>query len=390
VQNKMAKKTLIQYLQNLIAKSGLIIIFSFFCAISILCAQNVRVGLFSTDKTIKVELNDSCELTSGPSNKKMPAGVYDVSLKGQKIVFGEYSFEKSILLKTLNNSQTIGINSKDYTGTMLFKVTDNKILLINELEIDEYLKGVLPKEMGKGWPIEALKAQAVISRTYALRNLGSFSKKGYDLSADVGSQVYGGKSAHTPESDQAVNETANEVLTFNGKLADTFFHADSGGYTENISNVWSSVKNPPNYLKGKPDKFSKKGGSYKVWETKISKDELENKLNSSGYKVGTIEKIKVEGKNSSGRALNIKIYHSNGILLIQGSKFRMAVSPWQIKSTLIDEIVRMDDAFEFRGKGWGHGVGLSQDGAKVMAKENYNYREILHFYYPGTNLEKRK
>jgi len=368
----------------------LIVVFLFFCTISMLCAQSVRVGLFSTDKTIKVKLNDSCELTSGSNNKKMPAGVYDVSLRGQNIVFGKYSLEEPVLLKTSDNSQVIGIKSKSYTGTMLFKVVDNKIFVINELGIDEYLKGVLPKEMGKGWPIEALKAQAVISRTYALRNMGSYSKKGYDLSADVGSQVYGGKSAHTPESDQAVNETANEVLTFNGKLADTFFHADSGGYTENISNVWSSVKNPPNYLKGKPDKFSKKGGSYKIWETKISKSELENKLTLAGYKVGEIEKIKVEGKNSSGRALNIKIYHSNGILLIQGSKFRMAVSPWQIKSTLIDEIVRMDNAFKFRGKGWGHGVGLSQDGAKVMAKENYNYREILHFYYPGTNLEKRK
>jgi len=373
-----------------ILKFELIIICAFFCAISVLCAQSVKVGLFSTYKTIKVELEDNCELISGSDNKKVPAGVYEVSLRGQNIVFGKYSLEEPVLLKTSNNSQSIGVKSKSYTGSILFKVFDNKIFVINELEIDEYLKGVLPKEMGKGWPIEALKAQAVISRTYALRNMGSYSKKGYDLSADVGSQVYGGKSAHTSESDQAVNETTNEVLTFNGKLADTFFHADSGGYTENISNVWASVKNPPNYLKGKPDKFSKKGGSYKIWKTKISKSELKNKLNSAGYKVGIIEKIKIEGKNSSGRVLNIKIYHSNGTLLIQGSKFRMAISPWQIKSTLIDEIVRMDNAFEFRGKGWGHGVGLSQDGAKVMAKENYNYREILHFYYPGTNLEKRK
>jgi len=364
--------------------------FSFFFAISVVCAQTVKVGLFSTDKTIKVELKDVCELTSGSGNNKIPAGVYEVSLKSKRIVFGEDSFDQPILLKPSDDSHAIGINSKSYTGTISFKFIDNKILLINELEMDEYLKGVLPKEMGKGWPIEALKAQAVISRTYALRNLGSYSKKGYDVSADVGSQVYGGKSAQTPESDQAVNETANEVLTFNGNLADTFFHADSGGYTENISNVWSSVKNPPSYLRGKPDKFSKKGGSYKVWKTKISKSELENKLNSVGYKVGTIEKIKVDGRNSSGRALNIKIYHSKGTLVIQGAKFRMAISAWEIKSTLIDEIVRMDDAFEFRGKGWGHGVGLSQDGAKVMAKENYNYHEILHFYYPGTNLEKRK
>ena len=256
--------------------------------------------------------------------------------------------------------------------------------IINELGIEGYLYGVLPKEVSPSWPIEALKAQAVVSRTYVLNNIGRFEKKGYDLCSTYLSQVYGGVEVERPETTIAVEETRGEVLTYNGELAKVFFHSNSGGYTADVKYVWG-MDIP--YLKGRKDKYSINSPQYR-WKKRIKKDFILKKLRKEGYKIGKIKRIKLKGRTRSKRVKYFIIYTDKGKIKINSNRFRMICGPEIIRSTLIENLEMKGDSFIFEGRGWGHGVGFSQWGARNMALEGYNYRKILRFYFPGTKIEK--
>jgi stage II sporulation protein D len=261
------------------------------------------------------------------------------------------------------------------------------LTVINEIGLEDYLAGILPEEVNPGWPIESLKAQAVVSRTYALKNLRKHEKDGFDLCTETHCQVYGGVESEKKTTTEAVEQTRSEVLTFKGDLVQALFHACCGGYTEDPVNVWIWSAATPSYLKGRRDKFCK-DSPHAFWKNRIEGEFISQRLNKAGFDVGKIESIRISGRDRSGRAELLKIKHSYGTLSIMASKFRLAVDPWLIKSTLFDKIVRYGSTFEFRGSGWGHGVGMCQWGAKVMSDKKYTYKEILKFYYPGTEVEK--
>lgn len=230
-------------------------------------------------------------------------------------------------------------------------------------------------------PIEALKAQAVIARTFALANLEKHKEEGYNLCHKIHCQVYKGMDTETEKVINAVNSTHAQILTYNGDIAQTFYHAWCGGMTANSGSVWG--KNI-SYLKGTHDPFCRKLGN-KCWRCSFSLNEIKNILNKNGFNIGNISSIYPTSKGSGGRVNKIVIKHSNGISTVSSNKFRLMVGSNKIWSTIFT-IKRNGNRVIFQGRGKGHGVGLCQRGAVMMGKLGYNYKQILGFYYSGVSL----
>lgn len=327
------------------------------------------------------------EFNSGNKTAIKPLNDYLVKGNGGTIKIDGISFVSKVRIVSEGVGNRIRINGKRYRDNILIRCKDGKLTVINEIGLEDYVAGILPREVNPKWPEESLKAQAVVSRTYALRNVRKHEADGFDLCSETHCQVYGGVETETPSTNAAVAETRGEVMTFEGKLAQTLFFACCGGYTEDPKYVWSWEAETPKYLKGRKDKYCE-NSPHEYWKNRIKGEFIRQRLAKAGFRIGDIENIRISGINRSGRAENLKIRHSEGTLTIKAAKFRLAVDAWLIKSTMFSNIVRYGDSFEFRGSGWGHGVGMCQWGAKVMADKRFKYTEILKYFYPGTEIER--
>ena len=282
------------------------------------------------------------------------------------------------------------------------KIVENKgkLLVVNKVDLEEYLFGVVPNEMSPSWPSEALKAQAVAARTYALHDLRKHASDGYNVCATTHCQVYRGQKSERVTTNKAVSETAGEYLVYDGKIISSMFHASGGGYTENSENVWGG--NVP-YLRGVPD-YDQKSTVYQ-WEVKLTTDKLASILEGRGDSIGGIcaiklseleePPIKAEDRGVSGRVRTMIIEGENGSVRLSGLEAR---SLFGLKSTLFDFDKRTftsdkNETITIRGYGYGHGLGMSQWGAKGMAEEGKNkdglYRDILEHYYQGAELKNK-
>lgn len=287
-------------------------------------------------------------------------------------------------IKIIPSNSIIFVNSKPYLGKLIIQKLNNKMTIINTLPIEEYIKGVVPKEVSASWPVESLKAQSVISRTYTIASLGRHKNQYFDLCSTTHCQVYGGFSCRTHSTDQAVKETKEEVLTFKNKVIQAFFHATCGGYTDSPRYIWGCQIFPP-YLKGVKCGYCN-NAPYKTWEHTLDTHIVGEKL-----KVSDIKKIKIKGKTTPAKAAKeLEITHSKGKLNLNAYKFRTLVDAWKIKSHTFDYIKIKNNRIYLKGSGWGHKVGLCQDGAKGMAKKGKTYKNILRYYYPKTKLKKIK
>jgi len=274
-----------------------------------------------------------------------------------------------------SESMAIRVNDRPYRGRLTVSSGTGGLRLINSLPLEEYLYGVVPKEMPASWPMEALKAQAVAARTYVYIRSKSRDKD-YHVVATTASQVYGGYDAEEAASNAAVDRTRDQVLTHGGKLIVAYFHANSGGYTEDARHVWGA--DLP-YLKGVPDGYSvnKPGGK---WDLQLTTDDLRNRMERSGLRVGRILHLEPLGRSASGRALRIRVTGETGNYTLKSNAFRLRVGATRLKSALL-AIVHDERGVRIAGKGYGHGVGMSQWGARQMAQGGSGYREILRYYY---------
>ena len=274
------------------------------------------------------------------------------------------------------------INGSWYHGTARLFVTDTgKLNAVNLVDLEEYVHGVVPREMPPGWPEEALKAQAVVSRTFARYQMEANAAREFDISATTASQVYGGSAAGTDRTRRAVDATRGRILTFNGKPALTYFHANSGGMTEDARHVWR-VAIP--YLQSVSDDYSALAPGA-AWTSFLSFEQIRDAMNRNGIKTGQISDVETASQSPSGRAIKLKITHSAGTTVLGGNQFRTITDPAVIKSTLFKS-ERNPQGIRFEGRGSGHGVGLSQWGARMMAEGGSPYREILLHYYRGLEL----
>jgi stage II sporulation protein D len=340
--------------------------------------------------------------------------------------------DEAAILRSANGRVTI--NGVAYRGVAEVAPNSTGLLAgINELPMEEYLYGVVPRELPPTVyaEIEALKAQAVAARTYAMRGLGKRAGEGYDLVATTLDQVYGGLDAEHPLSSQAVDETAGIVARYNGALIEALYSSTSGGFTADNEEVYNSAPVP--YLRGVPDAergsafenvpsldvfkraanprslrayragdFEADWSRYHRWTFEWTNDEIRAALsNWRGTDVGAVHEINVLERGPSGRVMLIEYVTDAGTFtaakdLIRSSlRFVNATGGFSsMLSTLfyiepvIDSKTKQLDGFAIWGGGWGHGVGVSQTGAVGMAEKKATYDEILKHYYQGITLDR--
>ena len=273
------------------------------------------------------------------------------------------------------------VNGKKYRGIVEISPADKGVLVVNELPVEDYLVGLINCEISSQWPMEAIKAQAVIARSYAVYQKEARKNATYHLESTVIDQVYEGCEIEDSRAARGVRETAGEVLTYGNKVIQAFYHSNCGGHTEASENVWGF---PLPYLKGVDCVYCLMTPSAR-WEQALSLKRIESLLKSSGYQVNGLRDIRAGKKNRSGRVVDLTLYSAGGSLTISAVNLRKAIGYSVIRSTNFEVRTTGDDAF-FSGIGFGHGVGLCQWGAKQRAGNGFDYREILSYYYPGTRL----
>lgn len=283
----------------------------------------------------------------------------------------------------ITSAAFISLGGKKYRGSFILHADSEKILAVNRLSIEEYLYGVLPSEISPSWHMEALKSQAVAARSFAFYNKLNSRDNRYDLDSTVISQVYKGFGVEHKNTNEAVDATRGLIMTYDSDVVQAFFHANSGGKTADSKEVWGGSLA---YLKPVDDYYCKDGKHYS-WKYSVNLSSLEEKLEKAGNSTGEIYDISVPERSDSGRALMVKINASAGTVFIKGNQFRTALGVDALRSTNFNVRIDGKEAV-FNGLGWGHGVGLSQEGAAGMAEKGYPYKDILKFYYKGVNIKK--
>ncbi|MEM9264836.1 MAG: SpoIID/LytB domain-containing protein [Cyanobacteria bacterium P01_F01_bin.13] len=286
--------------------------------------------------------------------------------------YRDFGSSSAFWLKPSDNG-VVWIGNRWYRGAVQLIPGDQGVTAINHVDIDHYLYSVVGSEMPTSWPQEALRSQAIAARSYALYHQSKAQSRAYDLSNNQSSQVYKGLQGEALSTQSAVDTTRGKVLTHNGRVIEAVFHSSSGGHTENSEHVWS--KAVP-YLKGVPD-FDHNAPVYS-WRTQFSLEEVGERI---GYP-GTIEAVEVLSRTPQGRVNRMKIIGDEGTLTITGNTFRQKLG---LKSTKFDLAVS-PDSISVAGNGFGHGIGMSQWGARGMAERGHDYDEILTHFYNGTRL----
>lgn len=262
---------------------------------------------------------------------------------------------------------------------------NDKLLVINDLDIEDYLKGVVPSEAIPSWELEALKSQAVAARTYALREHMKNKKKSYDLLDTPQSQRYKGARCEHANTDKAVEATVGEILTHRGIVILAMYSSNTGRHGASLADVYpdhDSESGAWKYLRGRKDKFSA-GTHFGGWEETITLDKIREAMTDK-LPFEAVYDIKVSRRTRSGRVEEVDVYHQGGVYrnLAVRTFFKSALKlkdlPYKIKKN--------GDSFTFFGSGNGHGLGMSQWGSQERAKKGIKYRAILGFSYAGVRV----
>ena len=228
----------------------------------------------------------------------------------------------------ISGAGLLQFKGRTYRGAFLIT---QRAGLLNVVDVEQYLYGVLPAEVGANWHTQALRTQAICARTYVLKQSMNRADKGYDVVDTDADQVYKGAGVETAKTNQAVSSTAGEVLTYGKELAFTYFHSDSGGHTADISDVWG--QNIP-YLTGVPEIVNYKS-PVSVWNAKISAAKIQSAVKKvTGSDIGTVSEVQVSEVDDGGRAITMTFIGSNGSRSMKASQFRLAVDPRTLKSTM--------------------------------------------------------
>ncbi|MDR1915760.1 MAG: SpoIID/LytB domain-containing protein [Synergistaceae bacterium] len=454
----------------------------------------VIAGLLAARAEAVQNFNIKIGIADGVKSGKISGkGLVLTDAKGTKVSLGDGSViavsgngisaaKKNLTLPVRVSAKGgLGWENVRYRGSLSLVRGGGGFTVVNELDLESYLRGILKMEMNPEWPFEALKAQAILARTYAAKNRGRFAARGYDLDATENSQVYRGVNAEDPRTDRAVAETKGMVLTWSGATADIFYHSDSGGSTADVSHVWGGTIP---YLKTRAEPVNYTS-PYSTWQATVSAAQISSIMSNMGKNVGRVSSVEVAQRDSAGRAIALRVTGDLGSSVIKAHAFRMAAGSSVIRSTNfnisgasgtspaaaanlspaptkpanasqvaanlvsfsgnIDPLIEMtkgnvftnaemldmlmnpdkreeylkigfqrisgkqtpqpaqppqpkedkpypqikttsNGSFVFSGKGWGHGVGLSQWGAKAMAENGSRCEDILAHYFPGTKI----
>lgn len=280
------------------------------------------------------------------------------------------------------NAGTIWIEPKDngyvwlgdrwYRGRIRLIGSNGSFTVVNHINLEEYLYSVVGAEAIPSWPLEALKSQAVAARTYALYERSKASGKAYDVDATTMDQVYKGLNSEYVSTHEAVDQTSGQAMTYNGKAILAVFHSSSGGHTENVEDVWMQ---PLPYLRGVVD-YDQSAPVYQ-WNKSFSPTQLGSLIGG----VGAVRAMNPQKTTPQGRIVSMKVVGDRGSKVVTGDQLRKALD---LRSTLFSATPN-GTTFQIYGKGYGHGIGMSQWGAYGLAEQGTDYRQILgHFYQNAT------
>ena len=355
----------------------------FVMAPCVVCAQDVRLRLYTArpPEALSIRGVDGevrwrlCAECAEKSARELSVRASDESGSANFFVTGHYELRPTSG-PLFSGSYPAHIERR--AGRLFVTVT---------MPLEEYVAAVLMAESGDFENVESQKAMAVVARTYALRFMGQHAQEGFDFCDTTHCQVFGWKGANAAVR-AAVNATRGEVLRFEGKVAQTFYHQNCGGTTAAAREAWPAVTEA--YLTSHEDRYCAAREVLK-WESAIRVADLDRALRAAGLTMPAgWSEIEVVSRSESGRAQRLKLSGgADGNAPISASTFRFAVDRelgWnKIRSDLYD-VRNAGEQIVFSGRGSGHGVGMCQAGAEEMAREGKNYREILGFYYPGTQL----
>lgn len=272
-----------------------------------------------------------------------------------------------------------------YRGTLEWVWREGKLLTLNWVRLDDYLKAVLPVEMPKEFPLEALKAQAVASRSFTLRRLNRYREWGYDLCDHQPCQLYGGVDAEQPTTSEAVDATEGQVLLFEGSVFEAVYFSSCGGHTAPIETVMPRAR-PLAPLRGVPDR-DREGKPYCAlapnleWSFLLASDQLRKLFPS----LGTPRNLSIQNRAPTGHVAQVMIQGTHRRLVLPGAELRAKVGTALIRS-LTFTVEKESEGWRLSGRGWGHGAGMCQWGAQGRALSGQTYETILQAYYPGTRL----
>ena len=380
-------------LKKIYSKSFLISILCF-CVIqseSVIAFEEpmIRV-LISKDNFIRIRSDKSIPLIiegENFSNKKI-SGLTLKNDNNRTILYFDKNKQEIYNLKSnqqlqikSSDARGIWVGQKRFPGKLNLFVLDSEILVVNVLGIEKYLSSVVGSEMPAKWPLEALKAQAIASRTYALKQKGNDL---FDIDSTQTNQVYNGLESRTNKTIKAVRSTRSLVLIYENKLINALFHSSSGGMTENSQDVW---KNKYPYLSSVKD-FDKNNPKFR-WQKKISSNELINLF----PKIGGLKNIEILDITSTGRVKNLKLIGAYGSDQISGVDFRkrLGLNSNFIRFKFFEEELNNNTPQKkgliVFGQGSGHGVGMSQWGAKYLASRGQKAERILKHFYKGVQVK---
>lgn len=326
------------------------------------------VGQITVGSSTPATVKDGSGRSLGELTEMAPS---DARATGKTVTLGQFSGNQLLIEPAANGYVWIG--DRWFRGRTRLILVGSKLVALNLIDLENYLYSVVGAEAIPTWPLEALKAQAVAARTYAIYKTNTASNRYYDLDTSTQTQVYKGLNTEFLSTQDAVNSTAGQILTYGGKAILAAFHSSSGGHTENVEDVWSSSLP---YLRGVVD-YDQQAPVFQ-WSKDFSRDQLTRSIGG----IGTVRSLIPERTSPQGRVLSMRIVGSAGSKILSGSQIREALD---LRSTLFT--VSLDQGqFEINGRGYGHGIGLSQWGTYYLASQGISYDQILGHYYQNAQL----
>lgn len=373
-------------------KKILICILFLFCFQLKAVGQDVEIGLITSTGQIKIGSNKNAVLVNLNTNQEIGKirkhdtytaeninGLVRVSHPGSGINLG--AFTGPVKLVPEDKDSLVFCNKSWYRGELIILTNGYKknVTVVNKVSLEDYLLSVVPSEIPSSWFKEALKAQTIAARSYTLGYLNRRRNKGYDLESTVEDQVYSGVSAEKRLTSKAVKETKGVILVDkDNKPLIALYHSSGGGYTDSIENLWD--EKPSAHIQPRPD-FDHNSPYFK-WFRSYKLNEVNNLL--STLNVGEVTNIIPLSRSISQRVTWLEIVGVNKKIKVRGEELRKYLKLPSSKFNLKIE----GDSVKFAGSGFGHGLGLSQWGAKALAEKGYTYEQILVHYYPGARLAK--
>lgn len=350
----------------------------------VLLMQDVQRVEVSAERGLAVQMpGGETRVSTGPVVARPSAG--GLTLNGERIRADAVTVRSrgGDLIVTNGGNGTAEPRPLAVGGNLKILVRAGGLSLVNDVDLEEYIKGVVPAEMSPGWHPEALKAQAVVARTYALYQRMLNKSREYDLVATVQDQVYQGRHGVDQRVQDAVESTRGLAVVYQNAPIYAAFSSTAAGPTEDAVNVWS--KDLP-YLKGVDCPFDMNAPRYQ-WRVVLKVQDLENTFRRQGVDLGAIASLTPFAYSRAGRVTRLRILHSRGELILRGEDFRRLIGYSVIPSTQFD-VESMGWEITLSGRGSGHAVGLCQWGAKELAEHGYPYTTILAYYFPGTELRR--